>query len=1225
MTGYQNSSAADIVHDLLASAPAQAAATGGDPVEALEQARPARTAAARIAAAGGADEVAAGRLRTLVRECLGGSGARWLAVHDALAGCRGTLPALLADASPPQPAAPSGGLTAPVPRSVQETFALVIGHAAPEHAAAALAAIPDRTLERLLSAGALPGPALVAAVTEHGDSRTRVALARHPRIDTRVLARLLAVGDGTVGAAVYRNPRATPSLRRTLAHRLDAVPMDEALRAELADPGSGVPRTWLVPLLGSGDPQLVARALGSGVRAVAQQYALVRVWERGGPEAVRALLGDPGVAPHVSRSVRAAVTAALAEEAGEDTPGVALHCLREQGEPYADPGRLPGLLAATRGTSSLRDLLLEPYAQDLPALTEAHAKSPFMPTASEELARHEEASDAQRLLFRLSVLNEPWREGGRRAGNITPPERRLAAEELDDGAVWWAEGMVAAGLLDPVELIRTARPARHALAALAAVDRRGLVTDGAVAELRSLTDAQLGDRELSWAAFDRLLPGHGGSLRELITEAGRTAAPAESAAPAGPGEPGAGSAAQDPGAVDPGTLDRDSGAPAEPYTPPPTPRRDHERAALAALDLLRSLAPAGMACPDPVDPGVLHFLAHHDQVDAPGLATPVWLARACAAAGVDARGGGPWYTAPGLARVRATQPQSWGSGAMLIEHAYVQGILPADELPSLLPALRMLLLPHDWRRLSFAEAWRRALARLLRTELGTDPDAWLRLAATAEQLAGRAPAGSVTPVETHGPSWVELLAAARSGATSLGETPAASAPGEESAEEPAWAWHTPRPGTPDEAIALLARGNHLWDWPAGTLLCLADAEVIDAVLPRLGPDGAWLLAAYVLRHDRVPRVVFERLLAGRDPRALRILITESRWLDDGLVEPLAEDGDPEADLALLRHVRDPLVVRRVVARSVARAAARTGVGPEADADPVASRVLAELRADPAARPAGGAQWLCSAEPDLIEEILARYGTELGFVHQAVGCLHLLRYGGAARLTALVGRELLGQAATKLCVKALATADPAAVLRARIDRERDPARLIRKLRRCTNHWAATSTVVATLADVDWPALEAAHVEEPLPFWKELVGMSIAPTELRLRYPELLPEPGPYGLPDGVAATRSRARHGLAGLYHCPPATQIDGLLSAGMLTGTDLLHTAAPAARILAYLSSAARRTDTPAGATAALEELAGLVRTRLGADPASWARVTERLTGRDPGWEPMAPVVELLA
>lgn len=1210
MTGTKSGTGAQVVRGIIASARAATGGTGDrDEGRAgvLEGARPARTAAARIAAAGGVDEEVAAGLRALVRGRLGGSAARWLRVHDALAEYHGSVPELLADQAPPVPLPPSAGaLRAPVPRSVHDTFALVIEHAAPEHAAAALAVLPDRTVEQLLSGGALPGPALTAAVTEHGDSRARAALARHSRLDTRVLARLLAVGDAAVGAAVYRNPRATHSLRRALARRLDTVPMDPALRAELTDPRADVPRTWLAPLLCSGDPELTARALGAGARGVAQRYALARVWERGGPEALRGLLDDPAVARHLTRPVHAAAAAALEEEDGS---GEALRRWYAQGEPYDDPARLPGLLAVTRGTSTLRDLLAEPYAHDLHALHKAHLEHPFMPKACEELARHEAASDEQRMAFRLSVLNEPWRAGGRRSGNVTPPEQRLKEEELDRDVVLWVEGVVAAGLLDPVALVRLARPAEHALAALDALDGRGLLGGAAARELRAAAEAHLGDSAPGWAEFDRLLPEYPGSLRELLAEAGEAAAQAEPKESEQPGSPG----------------DRaGTGGSGKPYEPPLVPRRAVERAALSALDLLRTLAaaPAGVAGDGAGtegpgvsgDLGVLRFLAGTKWADSPGLATPEWLVRACAARGVEPPEHGSWYTAPTAAEVRAKLPESWGSSAALAELAYVQGVLTADDLLDWLPAYRLLLLPHDWRRLAFPGAWRGALARRLRVELGTDAGAWLRLAA----VAGRA-----GEEET----WPDLLSAARSGSADAGEPGAG-------AEAPSWDRHGPVPGSPEEALGRLAHGDHLWSWPVGTLLCLADAEVIDAVLRRLGPDGSWRLAAYLLRHDHTSRPAFERVQAGRDPRALRILATEGRWLEDGFLARLADVDEPGTDLALLRHARDPLVVRRVIDRSSRRtraAAARAtsagieGAGTGSLADPVAAQVLAELRADPSARPVGGMGWLSSAEPDLVEEILARYGTELGFVQQVLGCLTLLEHGGAARLTALAGRGLLGQAATKLCVKALGSGDPAAVLRARLDRELAPAKLVKKLRRASHHWAATSAVAADPVGADWQALEAAHREEPLPHWRELIGMSLAPAELRLRYPEFAPEPGPGGLPDGAALTRARARHGVADLYHCATVTQLDGLLGSGLLTSAGLLDEVAPAALVLDYLGSAARRPDAPPEAAAALAELAGRVEARLGSDPAAWARATERLAGRDPRWEPMSPVSALLS
>ncbi|EPD95062.1 hypothetical protein HMPREF1486_02291 [Streptomyces sp. HPH0547] len=1286
--------------------------------------------------------------------------------------------------SPPSPRPhrrpPPGRRGPPEPRSVPATLALLLEHAAPEAAATALAALPDRTLEHLLAGGALPGPSLTAAVVAHGDTRVRTALARHPRLDTRVLARLLGTRDPAVGAAVFRNQRATPSLRRTLAHRLDEVPMDAALRAELTDPAREVPRTWLAPLLGCGDPQLVGRALAAvEVRGVAQQYALVRVWERAGADALRALLADRNVSRYLARPVVAATLAALDED---DGPGAAPRRLYESGEPYEDPARLPALLAVMRGTSSLRDLLSEPYVHDIAALSRAHAARPFMPKACEELARHEDASDEQRHAFRLSVLNEPWRRGGRRSGNITPPGQRLAEEELDENAARWAEGMAAAGLLDPAALVHAARPARHALAALDRLARRGLLTGAAHAQLRSLAGTHLGDRPAAWAAIDDLLPAHDGTLYDLITAAGRTAGPQEGPAPAtdggsgaaatsvagaaavADGAPTAGAAAPvaatapvvatapvaaaapaadaapaageapDPGAVpgsgavpgpsaaaalgdvrgsvaastagaapaahgvpgpgvgpdagnapgagagaevgsapaagagaevgsvpaagagpDSGSVltaeagpdtgsapaaaagpdigsggaagagrageagaaagggEREAHGEAPPATPPAAPRGPVERAALAALDLLRSLA--GGDAPLPEDPGVLRFLARHSRADAPGLATPVWLRRACAAQGIRPPEGRFWYVAPLPAQLRnqpLSPPSTLGSSAVPTERAYLQGIVTPEALLDGLPARHLLQVPYDWRRFAFVQAWRDALARRLRAALGTDADAWLRLAATAAARADRTFDDTSPDI-----SWLELIRLATApGAAGprAAEPPAAAGPARRPAEAAAWFRPTHRPRTPDEALRLLEHGDHLWTWPEGTLLCLADAAVLDAVLPRLGPDGPWLLAAYLLRYDRTPRHVLDRLLAGRDPDALRVLAAQSRWLSEGMTDRLVDLVDAKVDLALLRYGTDERLARRIVARSRPGAVGRVG-----------ALVLERLRAEPAAEPAGGDRWLDSAEPELVREVLARRGTELSFVRQVLGCLRLVEHGGAPQLAALVAAGRLGQGAMKLCAKALSGPDPAAVLRARLERETAPARLVARLRRAGNRWQARHVVESVPTAVDWTALEAAHrQEQPLPYWEDLVNLPGVPAGVRLRHAALVREPGPDGLPDGAEVTRARARHGLGGLYHWPAAVQFDGLLASGMLSAGDLLHVAAPAAQVLAYLNSAARRGDAPAPAGEALRELAVLVRSRLGTDETAWRRVTARLTGRDAQWDPVSPVAALL-
>ncbi|MCF4136682.1 hypothetical protein L1856_07080 [Streptomyces sp. Tue 6430] len=289
-------------------------------------------------------------------------------------------------------------------------------------------------------------------------------------------------------------------------------------------------------------------------------------------------------------------------------------------------------------------------------------------------------------------------------------------------------------------------------------------------------------------------------------------------------------------------------------------------------------------------------------------------------------------------------------------------------------------------------------------------------------------------------------------------------------------------------------------------------------------------------------------------------------------------------------------------------------------------MLDDWRTGGSARPAGGVMWLCSAEPDLVEELLVREGSRLGLGHQLLGCLRLFEQGGADRLARLAGRDVLGRSATTVCAKALASADPAAVLRARLDRELAPEKLIRKLRRA-RHAPHARDLVESLPpgeSVDWAALEAAHAQEPLPYWRDIVRLDGVPEDVRLRHAALLPEPGPDGLPGSARLTRERARHGLGGQFPCAPSTQLDGLLTAGLLDGADLVRRATPAARLLTYLGAAARRTDAPPETAEARDLLTDLVRTGLGTDPAAWHRVAERLTGLAPEWDPLSTVEALL-
>jgi hypothetical protein len=618
---------------------------------------------------------------------------------------------------------------------------------------------------------------------------------------------------------------------------------------------------------------------------------------------------------------------------------------------------------------------------------------------------------------------------------------------------------------------------------------------------------------------------------------------------------------------------------------PEEPRGEWARSALGALDLLVSLAP-DRAAQLPDDPGVLRYLAATREGDTPAWRHPEWLWRACEDQGLDDL----VHPCETPAREEAL---SWlresadrGAEGRVAERAYLYGVLDGDDLLHHLPAARLMDPPYDWRGMAFTAAWRRSVAAFLGRELGTDPDAWLGLAAAARDADSTA-------------SWPELLDRSRT------RSRAADLPGKLSGA----AGDRSAPTDPDAALSLLARGDHLWKWPLGALLCEAGEEAVAAVLPRLAPDGPWLLAAYLMRHTPTPRAPFAHLLRLRDSAALRVLSVQHRWLSADAVHGLLDLADPDVDLALLRTAHDRPVLRRLVARQGLATA----------------RLAADVRADPLAQLPGGTVWLESPEADLVELLFARSGKHLNLAQQLLGCLGLLRRGGVRRLAALADDGFLGAAATRLCQKALASDDPEGPLAARLRRELSGERLVKRLRRAGDQWAAREIVDSTPGPLDWDVLEAAHRDEPLPGWEELVRRPDAPHGIRLRHASHLRAPSVHGAPLGRELTVARVRCGL-GFHHREPTDAVlDHLLASGQLTGRDLVDEAAPAAVVLAYLNRARLRRDAPEEVRAALTETERLVRERLGGDPAAWHRVTARLTEREPDRQQLVPVRSLLS
>ncbi|MFG3362536.1 hypothetical protein [Streptomyces griseofuscus] len=137
---------------------ASAGAERGAAPRVVERARPARSVAAKIAAAGGVHDETATLLRELTVRHVGADVGRRCGLYEALGGHRGGLPELLA--APPVSQGCDDTLRPPVPRSVHHTLGLLLEHAEPEHAAAALAALPPRLTG--LDAGWDPGSTVEA-------------------------------------------------------------------------------------------------------------------------------------------------------------------------------------------------------------------------------------------------------------------------------------------------------------------------------------------------------------------------------------------------------------------------------------------------------------------------------------------------------------------------------------------------------------------------------------------------------------------------------------------------------------------------------------------------------------------------------------------------------------------------------------------------------------------------------------------------------------------------------------------------------------------------------------------------------------------------------------------------------------------------------------------------------------------------------------------------------
>ncbi|MBL1101805.1 hypothetical protein [Streptomyces coffeae] len=1127
----------------------------------LNAVAPARTAADALAPCG--NGAATALLRALLRRNLGADPRRWATLRVSLSRYKGTLADLLAaiaDGTVPQPPP-----TAKVP-GLTKPYRFLLYAAEPDDLRDLLPHLSDELLAALLGKGPLPAHVLDTALAA-ADPRARAAIGRNVALGASELRRLTECDEPAVNGAVYRNQKATLTLRRAIASgvprtpgRTGRLPLDAGLRTELL---ASANKVLCTPLVTSGDPELVAHAWRFFPTDEMDRFAVVRVWERSGPDAVRALIA---LLPESARTGR------LTEDtfAALDHPdGVAL--LRADMEPYEDPDQLPREFAYSGGRNATRRLMRtivhEPYAYDFPRLIAAHHKHTFDPEPIAELLRHEDVDEEFRMALTASrpygvADAEVVRDG------VLDPLAYLRAERWPRHQRWF-EGAARQGSLSPERLIDTAHPAS---AVLESLSEDGNATGAAARRhVRSLVREHLAGHPEAWVIALQLIESFTGTLAELLTAAAQAAGP----------RPAAESLAR----LDARRLSAEAEAVArEPAPAPPEEELhivDRQRldqaldtsAAMAAIDLLRGLHPGA---PLPTDPDVLEKLADTDSSDIPGHAHPDWLDEACRVHGT-ARAVNTLASRRGPAYARFTGPE-WDEIKELA--ACRNGHIAPSEMVARRPAAQLDPLPDAWRRRGKAADQLRAVRLLIADRLGTDPGRWLRALAAMDTERAQ---------QTFG----ELLD------------------------------HAATDDGPDAPTALTPA--------AAGLLLHAGADVLAAVLPRLDAGATVTLVEKACARKHVTDAILDHVCTRGDRAALLVLAkdSEAAGRHPGLRRRLLTADDPAVNAVLYNraaHRSTPEIRRTILSR---RPQGRSAAGPD-DLLPLAPELRAQLLEKlffTGQKYLQDYRVLAeAADAELVEHAIASWGKWVPLMDHLLVARNSLRHGGPDHLRSLVDRGLLSTAAAKVATKALASPDPDAVLTARLDLELSTERLVTKLRACKQY--EEESLLGLPYRRDWDVLIRAHEREPFPqwVWTGLSRLPDAPPEVAKggtgRWSSVparaLAQRDPDLAREVIAVPAGPGGREVFG-------ATLDSFLEACLLTGADLLHRAEGANRVLHYLREAAVRRELPAAledtVRDATKELAALADRHLGDDPAAWQRLYAALTRKDRDWpRPGAPV-----
>jgi hypothetical protein len=397
-------------------------------------------------------------------------------------------------------------------------------------------------------------------VATHG-AAVLAGLASHWNTPAEVIEDLITYDEPEINAALFLHTDLTDAQRRhVLAGRLwekgEATPLDERLPltpALVEGLKESARRNWLLPVCDSGDPVLCRILLGCPrvkVHTEAQLLLmLVRLWERHGPDEVRALLdetkfpprkqGKHPLPPKVLTTARAALDAAdglaalraaQAHAAGPEGLVDYLRTVGPQGElaksldywaeenngVRTDPSRA-GIVRRTE-PMPWRELLAAHRTEPLPD----RLLVDLMGLANCPADLTEAAAVAE---LRLSHGNYTPRRGKRLP--TVPEMLRKLPSPVYEGRSHWLEKALETGQVTHADVLRDAFPARACVAFLASALRPAPEGEGGTEdrdEIRravdELTRQHLGDAPDSWALALHLTADFEGTLPELLAATG---------------------------------------------------------------------------------------------------------------------------------------------------------------------------------------------------------------------------------------------------------------------------------------------------------------------------------------------------------------------------------------------------------------------------------------------------------------------------------------------------------------------------------------------------------------------------------------------------------------------------------------------------------------------------------------------------------------------------------